>query len=296
MLEPSICAIVVTYNPDQKLSERVEALAAQVGLVIVVDNASSLETVARVHNLKSVSNLELIENSSNIGLGAGFNIGLKRGLELGYQFLAIFDQDSFCPPRLISELFDIHKAFLAESIAIVSPTYHDENLGITVYPDPLTQVKPLLDGRAIDVMTTFSSASLIRADALRKIGLMNEVFFIDYIDHEFCLRCHATGYRILQSTKAILEHRLGNPLKTWLGITILEHNSDRIYYQSRNRILMYREFSKQFPDFIFRDFLSGFARFFEIVMYQSDKKNRVSSFFIGTYDGLKNKSGKRKIK
>ncbi len=296
MPETSVCAIVVTYNPDQQLKERIDALAPQVDLVIVVDNASSVQTVAHVHDLKKVKNLELIENSQNLGLGAGFNIGLQRGLDLGYGYLAIFDQDSLCSPNLISELHAIHIALKTEPIAVVSPTYYDETLGIVVHPDPFSQTKPLLDGRAVDVMTTFSSASLIRADILKKIGLMNEGFFIDYIDHEFCLRCHTVNYRVLQSTETTLKHRLGNPFKTWIGLSILEHNSDRIYYQSRNRILMYKKFVKLFPGFIFRDILSGFARFFEILMYQNDKIERILSFFLGTYDGLTNKSGKRKIK
>jgi rhamnosyltransferase len=294
--ETSICAIVVTYNPDQRLLERIDALAPQVDLVIVVDNASSVQTIAHVHSLKKVKNLELIENLQNLGLGAGFNIGLQRGLDLGYEYLAIFDQDSFCSPNLISELHAIHIALITEPIALVSPTYHDETLGIVVNPDPFSHAKPLLDGRAVDVMTTFSSASLIRANILKKIGLMNEEFFIDYIDHEFCLRCHSLDYRVLQSTQATLKHRLGNPFKTWAGFSILEHNSDRIYYQSRNRILMYKKFSKLFPGFIFRDLLSGFARLFEIFMYQNNKIERISSFFLGTLDGLKNRAGRRKIR
>ena len=293
MVEPSVCAIVVTFNPDSKLPELVQALASQVGLVIVVDNASSQKTVSLVHNLKTIQNLELIENPSNLGLGAGFNIGLRRGLELGYSYLGIFDQDSSYSDGLISELLSIHTALLDESIAVVSPIYRDENLGFTVHPDTVSQTKPLLNGRAVEVMSTFSSASLIRADALRKIGLMNEGFFIDYIDHEFCLRCHSAGYHVLQATNTILEPRLGNPFKTWLGIIILIHDSNRLYYQYRNRVILYKQFALRFPGFIFRDWLSSLARLFEIIVYQDTKIVNLLAIFEGFFDGMQNKSGIR---
>src|SRR5207237_7343392 len=73
---PATTAVVVTYNSARHLAPLGEALSAGSlvpSRMLVVDNASSDDTVARAR----VAGFEVVETRVNRGFGAGCNVGLR---------------------------------------------------------------------------------------------------------------------------------------------------------------------------------------------------------------------------
>src|SRR6267378_1599856 len=75
-----VCAVVVTYNPDPD-SARVlwPALLAQVGRVIVVDNASGGDLRQWILDGRA-DRIELVRNDRNQGVAAAQNQGAARAM------------------------------------------------------------------------------------------------------------------------------------------------------------------------------------------------------------------------
>jgi N-acetylglucosaminyl-diphospho-decaprenol L-rhamnosyltransferase len=70
-------AILVTYNSAAHIEACVRALASQPCEIVVVDNASQDDTVARVQALAGQIPLQLIKVSRNIGFAGGANHGAR---------------------------------------------------------------------------------------------------------------------------------------------------------------------------------------------------------------------------
>ena len=61
--------------------------------------------------------------------------------------------------------------------------------------------------------TVITSGCLVDAAFAREIGGFRDDFFIDQVDHEFCLRTRANGRRVAISAKPVMQHSVGG----WRG-------------------------------------------------------------------------------
>jgi GT2 family glycosyltransferase len=61
----AICAVVVTWNPDDGLGERLDRFRGQVGGVVVVDNGSEPRAIAMLVEAAARLGAHVIRNDSN---------------------------------------------------------------------------------------------------------------------------------------------------------------------------------------------------------------------------------------
>ena len=77
LIMPRCSVIVVTYNSGAQIEACLRALSSQDCEIIVVDNASQDDTVARVKALAGQIPLQLLTISRNIGFAGGVNQGVR---------------------------------------------------------------------------------------------------------------------------------------------------------------------------------------------------------------------------
>lgn len=246
-----VAAIIVTHNPDPKgLRRGLSEIASQVGCVVVVDNAS--------HNLEQCKldqfgqgldiKLEVVHQQRNIGLGAGFNVGIDVADKLGYSFVLLFDQDSIPRAGMTRKLKHAYESLSSSGtkVAAVGPRFSDAESGELsnfISYDDIHPIKVHCQDGAETVMTDFliSSGSFMPMQAIRELGLMDESLFIDYVDAEWCLRGSSKGWAVYGVCDAIMEHSLGECRRRiwfirWRNVSY--HKPFRYYYIFRNSLLL----------------------------------------------------------
>lgn len=290
MTDKSVCAVVVAFNPNSDLLENITALRPQVREVVVVDNASSPTTLKHVQEVEKCG-AKVFYNGENLGIAAALNIGMRYASEQGYTWIATFDQDSKPPAEFVERLLEAYDAYPnREHIAILSPVYRDEATG-TVF-----QHSEKNGESSQEIVSTMTSGNLVRAEVLAKTGLFAEDFFIDYVDHEFCLRCRKEGFGVLESRTATLNHNLGETEKyIRFGLTFhaTNHSSLRRYYNSRNRLVVYRRYLFSETRWILKDMLGFFKEVSKIILVERGKREKLSAIGQGLWHGLTGKMGKR---
>ncbi len=112
--EQTVAAVIVTFNRLEKLKTVLKSLEAQTKLpnqFIIVNNASTdgtdefLEEYKRNFTLEGVQ-LEIIHLPENVGGAGGFSAGMRRGYEMGADFVWIFDDDGYPEPDALAKLVD----------------------------------------------------------------------------------------------------------------------------------------------------------------------------------------------
>jgi GT2 family glycosyltransferase len=98
---PRCSVIVVTYNSGAQVEQCLRALASEDGEIIVVDNDSQDDTVARVQVLAEEIPLQLLTISRNIGFAAGVNQGVRAA---SGELLLILNPDAVAEPGAIDAL------------------------------------------------------------------------------------------------------------------------------------------------------------------------------------------------
>ena len=101
----SVAAVIVSFKPDLMRLESLLVLE-RTARMVVVDNASGDQTVGALRRMASRGTIILVENTSNLGLGAALNQGCQRAEDLGATHLLLHDQDSLPRPHMVRHLLD----------------------------------------------------------------------------------------------------------------------------------------------------------------------------------------------
>jgi rhamnosyltransferase len=287
----NICAIIVTYFPDAHFAERLARIRAQVGRTIIVDNTGATGSITAA----VAGDSDIIRNDSNLGIGEALNQGMACAAVLGYKWAISFDQDSWVDPDLVSTLISIYEQQPApERVGIIGCNFEEEN--VRVPSVPFTAGGPMFR----DMTAVITSGSLLSLMTHKRVGRFRSDFFIDFVDHEYCLRLLKLGYKVLSSTKPLMLHALGEgTVLTSIGddrklaIVLTNRSPLRRYYMTRNGLLVARQYFSVAPAWVLRSVSS--LLLLATLKIPWEKKARLKKFratICGLLDALRAKTGK----
>lgn len=276
-----ISGVTVLYNPDKEILKNILSYLNQIERLYIIDNSEE-EIKPVTDNLRSYSRVRFLDNKNNIGIAAALNKSADQAIKDGYDLLLTMDQDSRISENYVNEmLVEFEKD---ERIGILTPfLIHNEN----PKKSKTTGVE--------NITVAMTSGSVINLSALQKIGGYLEKLFIDYVDNEYCLRMNSLGYKVLRLNSVYVYHNLGaiKPRNFLLKkIFPTNHSPLRWYYRTRNRFYVYKKYKKRFPAYIRFDKKEFFKDFLKILIYESDKIEKIRMIILGYRDYRKNRFGK----
>lgn len=297
---PGFAAVVVTFFPDEGIVARLKAIARECAVVIVVDNGSG--PLARGWLEREC--VELIALPENRGLAAALNTGLNHALSLGFEWAVTFDQDSTPEAGMADALWRSRQSAAdPASVAVVGPRLreehvrHDNHRWVVGHRRCSCFFRRVSCGDTdlIGVAFVITSGALICLNAYRRIGPMAEELFIDYIDHDYCLRARRAGYEIVVSADAWLTHNLGAQREFRVaGRSVYPtfHSPLRLRYIARNRWTVWRRHAKAFPYWAAYDAVWGVLGMVRMLVFENDRTRKMKALIIGSWDGLCGRTGR----
>lgn len=233
-----IAAVVVLYQPKKYIFDNIQSYYDFVDLVIVIDNSERPDNEIKEW-LASKNKIHTVLNRSNLGIGKALNSGCEIAISKGFQWILTMDQDSSFSSDIISRYLEcFEKLDGSEKAAIISPIH---------ISSPIDPEHPCIAEETTHVMT---SGNLLNLTAYRCIGGFNESLFIDEVDHDYCLRARLKKYSIIEMPHVYLFHELGEEVeirKNGQSIKTRTHSPLRFYYITRNRLYIWRRYSRHFP-------------------------------------------------
>ncbi|MDB5868713.1 MAG: putative b-glycosyltransferase, Glycosyltransferase Family 2 [Polaromonas sp.] len=241
-----VVVILVTYNRPKLLAEALLALNHQTSaasLVIVVDNASDLETQEL---LSSAAGIEVLRSDVNLGGAGGFALGMQHALDIGAQWMWLMDDDAIPDVHALEILQSRintvpgHIGALCSSvmesgaIALVHRRHFDPILGIERVVSSCAY-----GSKAHRVDTASFVGFLVSAVAVRSVGLPNAAFFLSYDDTEYSLRLGRGGFDIWLVPQSVIVHK--RPHISRLRFTEF---GPKHYFNIRNRIFVKRRYCR----------------------------------------------------
>lgn len=288
MTERKVCGIVVTFHPRPEDLENIAKLRPQVQGLAVVDNGSSEEKRNLLRIASRECDFTLIENGGNLGIATALNIGVKWAQSEGYDWVALFDQDSTPPPAFIDTMLRAYDTSCRrDRIALLVPRYIDSRRGI-----PLSAT--YTDNGSLQVAMT--SGSLMPISIVCQEGWFEDRLFIEVVDYEYCLRLRSSGYLVEECTEAVLRHAPANFTVCRLnGLRLFStsnYSAGRRYYRGRNTVWMIRKYWIRYPTFFLRMLSDSLKDVVKILLAENDKRRKVYHMVLGVRDGLLGKMGK----
>lgn len=194
-----ILVTIVTYNARPWIDKCLESLmTSSVPVdILVVDNASPDGTADYIHDF--YPDVELVENTSNFGFGAANNIGLRRTLERGYDFVYLLNQDAWIKKDTLEVLVSNWK----DGYGILSPVQLSAKGKMDKQFDKkcgklLKEAPKGLDGakRVVEVPFVMAAHWLVSRKAVETVGGFSPAFSQYGEDDNYIDRLHHFGLKV----------------------------------------------------------------------------------------------------
>ena len=285
------CVIVVTYHPDDGFPERLKLMASLGDTVVCVDNGSTDSEIAMLgRTVLDVGGI-LIRNGENLGVAAALNQGMARARDDGYIWALSFDQDTVPFPQMLDTLAEIFESHpMKEDVAVIGSNYlYDTGKSAAIrFSDT--------DGDWREVRTVITAGSLVSLPLLKVVGPMRDSFFIDHVDHEFCLRARFHGLKVIVSAKPLMRQSIGavkfHRIFPGLSVKASNHPAMRRYYMIRNYVGLVRGYLFKEPIFLMKNLRTQVVSLAAVIIFEADKGLKLLMALRGLRDGVWGRFGK----
>lgn len=284
-----VYSIIVCFNPDvDRLIKLCSDLIYQKSKIVLVDNSfnSCLNDIVN-------DNIELIQLGDNLGIAKAQNIGIQFAIKQNADIFVFFDQDSEIE---ISFLQNLIAPFSLSKALVTSPVFYDKSQGFRFPSYRLTKfglLKKVIDTNGdYNVDVIISSGSATNRKTIELVGLMNEDYFIDFVDTEWSLRCKSKNVPIKVISNAKMIHAIGEKSIDLKIFRLFVHSPTRTYYKVRNSFLF---FNNKYVPFLLgiKEIASTLIHNFIIIFIVSNKLLYINNYFGAIVDGIKGKKGKK---
>lgn len=239
-LMDDVWSIVVAYCSEvAPLHALCARLSAEGSCVVVIDNTEQPSITAA----QLPPGTRLVSLGANTGIAHAQNVGVSVAVGGGAEVVVFFDQDSTFEPGFLRALVAPLRRGSAD---VVSPRCVDVDSRAEMPSQRLATFGRVEDVFCADASTpcqtdiVISSGTAATAEAIALAGPLDEDFFIDFVDTEWCLRCRSKRIPIRVVPQAVMFHRIGSRSIAQGNLTITIHSPVRCYYQVRNSLHLFR--------------------------------------------------------
>ena len=200
-----ISVIIVTFNSAECIAACVESVLAQTEVafeIIVVDNASADDTLARLKNL----NCRVVPSAENLGFGRGNNLGFAAS---SGRYIYLLNPDArLAGKNFLAELchrMDAVPRWGMAGTLIRSADGHAESPPAAEYPGARHVHRDFskLPGKIAWIM---GASMIIRRELYEKLGGFDPGFFLYSEETDFCLRLRKLGFEIGHVSEVAVSH------------------------------------------------------------------------------------------
>lgn len=245
--KPLVSVITVNYDQPEITCEFLKSLQKityPALEVFVVDNDSPNDDPDIIK--EKYPDITLMKTDKNLGFAGGNNVAIPycKG-----KYILFINNDTEVEPGFLEPMVDLLES--DPNIGMVSPRVHYfHSPGIIQYAGftPFNLITTRLfsygygkkdTGQFTDVIESgsiFGTAMMVPIKVIREVGMMADIFFLYYEEHDWAAHIKKAGYSIYYQGNSLVYHKE--------SISTGKDSPFKIYYLTRGRILFARRNTK----------------------------------------------------
>jgi GT2 family glycosyltransferase len=234
-MEKKITAIILNYKHERDTAKCISSIQkSDLGNgieIMIVDNSPSEKN--RSHFKKLFPKSDYIASPSNLGFAGGNNIGIKKTLSVGADYILIVNPDVILPRDFFIPLL---KHFDNKKVGIVAPSIIHKQKGMSYYglegkvdwsiakPEH-RNIRKLLSIMPINSEFVTFACVLISIETFRKVGLLDDRYFMYFEDVDYCLSARKKGVDIILDPTVLIEHNTSSSFSKPTGKLLISYKS-----------------------------------------------------------------------
>ena len=277
-MPPLVSIITVNFNQKEvtlSLLVSLRHISYKNIEIFVVDNASKENPKADI--LELYPEVNVICSEKNLGFAGGNNLAIRQARG---KYIMLLNNDTEVLAGFLESLVEVMEADTNVGICS-SKLFYYSHPKILQYAgsSPLHPIKIQSfaygygqndSGKFNKIKETalaHGAAMLVRAEAVKKAGLMPEEYFLYYEEIDWCERIKKEGYKIMFVPDSIVMHKE--------SISIGKQSYIQVFYKTRNRILLARKWRTGFTKILSLAYLT-LTVFRDIIKYSAKGKSELA--------------------
>lgn len=247
-----VSVILVNYNGREYNSECIESIlnsSYENIEIIIVDNASTDDSIEIIESEFKSENIRIIKNKKNQGFSIANNNGIRKALDKKADYIILLNNDTTIDKYMIENMVNYS---LRNKNIVLAPKimyYNKKDIiwsaggymnwykgnaihyGINEFDSELYNTT-----KEIDYAT--GCCWFIPRHVIEDVGMLGEEYFLYFEDVDYCYKIRNKGYKIIYYPKATVFHKVS-------ASTGGEESPLFIYYITRNRLEFNRKYNKK---------------------------------------------------
>jgi GT2 family glycosyltransferase len=247
-----LCIIIVSWNTKEYLLHCLESIFQKRESVpwevVVMDNGSRDGSGTAVKKIFPA--VHLIENDRNLGFSKAANQGLKKS---SGRYALLLNPDTRVKKGAIERLvsfMDVHPEAGVAGVQLLNSDGSRQN-SVANFPSLATELvsKSLLrwmfpkrfpgKGRnysePIEVDSVIGAFMIVRREAIERVGLLDEDYFLFLEETDWCYRMKKAGWKVYHLPQAEIYHFQGKSAETEKKKAKVEYYRSRYHFFKKNR-------------------------------------------------------------
>jgi GT2 family glycosyltransferase len=238
---PRVAVVIVVWNGRNDTLECLESFSGDVypnKQIIVVDNGSSDDSVVRIR--ADFPDALILQTGKNLGFTGGNNVGIRRAIENGADYVYLINNDTTVEPDALEKL--VAAAEANPQAGLLAPVIHDFDAPRAIwFAGSMLDLRhgaawhdnarqPARTETPYEVPWATGCAMLLASPLLNELGGFDDRYYLSWEDVDLSLRVRNSGRSVMVVPDARIYHKGGQSGK----------NLDSIYgyYAVRNSLLL----------------------------------------------------------
>jgi GT2 family glycosyltransferase len=250
-MTPNVGIVVVNYNglaDTRRCLRALRALRTPGVFTVLVDNASVEDPTPALRD--EFPECQFVRNPRNGGWAGGNNTGIRIALARGADQVVLLNNDTEVAPRMVERL--LAAAAAHPDFGVLGPVINFLEEPDTVMTDGVTFNEPSYEGffqrkpvplgaddppRVTEVDIVNGCCMMVAASVFRRVGLVDERFFLIHEESDLCLRARRAGFRCGVLGESLVWHK---------GSSSFKRTGKQVqrYYDARNLYLLLRKHAR----------------------------------------------------
>jgi len=240
---------------------------------LIIDNGSSDGTEETLKNYKLPNmKYKFIQSGANLGFAGGNNVGIRDCLRRKLDYVILMNNDLILPVDIVTKLVSFMeknkdigvsspKMYFAKGYEYHKDRYKENELGKVIWYaggnldwdniySPHRGVDEVDIGqyeKVEDTEVANGACVIIRREVFKKVGLLDDSFFLYWEDADFSQRAKMAGFRVVYYPKTCMWHKVS-------ASTGGSGSPTNDYFLTRNRFYFTMRYAKLRTKFaVFRD-------------------------------------------
>lgn len=228
-MKTKVAVVIPNWNGKTRLKSCLDSVISQTANphVVVVENGSTDGSLEYIQ--KTYPDVEVVAHSKNLGFAGGVNSGIKRVSDLGFEYVALLNNDAIVDKNWAKHLLDSiaqDKSLGAVACKLLSSDKKSVDSTGDFYsiwglPFNRDRGKPAKDAHTTPglVFGPCAGAALYRVAAIEEVGMFDDDFFAYHEDADIHFRLQLYGWKTMYQPKAIAYHATGSTSSKIPGFT-----------------------------------------------------------------------------